>query len=70
MYKKTYPHKEERKKNLKTLIDDISQHNEELYQSMDSVRKTGNQIIHPKKTKMSKAILFERREFEKIVSKT
>lgn len=64
-YKVTYPREEERDKNLKTLIEEISKHENELYASMNAVRDTGNQIIHPQKTKMSKATLFERRELAK-----
>ena len=61
-YKVTYPREEDRDKDLKTLIEEISQHEKGLFRPMDSVRDTGNQVIHPKKTKMSKATLFERRE--------
>jgi len=64
-YKVTYPREEERDKNLKTLIKEISEHKQELYGRMDAVRDAGNQIIHPKKTKISKATLFERRELAK-----
>ncbi len=59
-YKVTYPREEERDKDLKTLIEEISSHKKELYGPMDAVRDAGNQIIHPKKT--NRDTLLQRRE--------
>ena len=59
----TYPRKEERKKDLKTLIDDRSKNNKELFDLMDFVRDVGNKFIHPEKTGISETMLSERRDW-------
>lgn len=61
-YTITYPKEQERAKDLKVLIDEISEYNNELSGFMDFIRDEGNQVIHPKKTTMSREKLFERKD--------
>ena len=61
-YEITRPKNEKKPKKLSHLIQDIGEKLPDILMPMEEIRDYGNQYIHPKKTKSSKEVLFQRKE--------